>query len=118
MKHYPTPNFTSKKPGEVQQDQFHKEIDVAQDTNIFEGGRPYLVEGWFDCDMEMFFMTYYYSTEDIQDWKEADHLKILKQHGLEQLQDEKYKTSGLGISKRNDKSENEMWVVTATLKDG
>jgi len=107
---YPVLDISNKEPQRHAKDGYFPEIDTGRYETVLPDGRPCFIECWYDRETELDLKTFYYSTKDIEDWKEDQHYEYLKQAGCTKGFDEKYK--GAAARKFIDPSGNEMWSVS------
>jgi hypothetical protein len=63
-------------------DGYHREIEVGSILVHFDDERPALIERWYDCDTELFFVTVFYSSIGIEDWLSMQHAEYLARNGI------------------------------------
>jgi hypothetical protein len=114
---YTEPDRSNHKPQQDAQREHFPEIDMGGKAGVFDDGRPYKAEFWFDVEFEVFAVTFFYSVNGIEKWGEDDHLEYLKQYDLSDCQAEEERGSGAGIKIIDDAAGAQIWSVTIVLRD-
>jgi len=114
---YPTPDRGDRSIQPDSKNEFFPEIDTGGGFGLLNDGRPYKIEYWSDTECEIDCITYFYSSEGIENWREDDHISYLEQLKFRELLTDKYKNTGPGFKIISDKSGNKMWSVTFVSKD-
>ena len=94
---YPEPDRSDHTPQQDANREFYPELDLGGGKITLKDGRPAVFENWFDKDMELYCRTVFYSTLEIEDWTEAQHLEYFVQNGL--MEGKEYHSDALGLKK-------------------
>jgi hypothetical protein len=116
---YPTADRSDFTPNFVKKD-FDDQLDIGFAEGIFSDGRPFRAEFW--AANQISFLTYYFSSADIESFSDGDLRAYLETEHSIDFQDEKFVSSGfeginIDASKAFDASGNEIWEVTIIVGD-
>ena len=114
---YPTPDRGDRSIQPDYKNKSFPEIDIGGGFGLLNDGRPYKIEYWSDIDCEVNCITYFYSSEGIENWHGDDHISYLEQLKFRELLTGEYKNTGPDPKIISDKSGNKMWSVTFVSKD-
>ena len=114
---YPTPDRGDRSLQPDYKNEFFPEIDIGGGSGSLNDGRPYKMEYWSDIDCEVDCITYFYSSEGIENWQANDHILYLEQINIRNSLSDKYKDTDPESKIISDKSGNKMWSVTFVSKE-
>jgi len=81
VKIYPKPSRSFAK-GRVRGTEYFKEIDVGKSEALFDDCRPGLIEHWYDIETQLFCITAFYSSNDIEHWESDQHCEYLIRNNI------------------------------------
>lgn len=118
-KQYPSVDRSDFKPNFVKRDD-DDQIDIAFAEGRFNDGRPFRAEFW--AANQVSYLTYYFSSVDIEDLSSQDLKEYLKSEHPIEFDDEAFLSSGytgtnISAKRMLDASGNEIWDVTIIVGD-
>ena len=109
--------------------EYYKYEDKRNDNNVYDDSHSiknaYIelddgrkVKGNLWAESEYVFLSYYFSTQGLEDFSKEELIDYLTENGIKDLNDpEKYPQDKISIRETKDKNDNEFYVLTITMEE-